>query len=64
MVKNYCWEINTTSDRGNLLLLEEDRMSKKSMVAVSVILLVLLVALMVCERMNPTGGQVLLQSIF
>ena len=39
-------------------------MSKKSMVAVSVILLVFLVALMVCERMNPTGGQVLLQSIF
>lgn len=39
-------------------------MSKKSMVAVSVILLVLLVALMVCERMNPTGGPVLLQSIF
>lgn len=39
-------------------------MSKKPMIAVSVILLVLLAALMVCERMNPTGGQALLQSIF
>lgn len=64
MVSNYCLEINTTPDRGNLLLLEEDRMSKKPMIAVSVILLVLLAALMVCERMNPTGGQALLQSIF
>lgn len=36
-------------------------MLKKTMIFISVILLA---ALMVCERMNPTGGQALLQSIF
>ena len=39
-------------------------MLKKTMIFISVILLVLLAALMVCERLNPTGGQALLQSIF
>ena len=39
-------------------------MSKKTTIICSCILLVLLVALMACEVMNPTGGQAFLSKIF
>ena len=39
-------------------------MSKKTAVIFSCILFVLLVAIMACEVMNPTGGQAFLSKIF
>lgn len=39
-------------------------MSKKTAVIVSGVLFVLLVALMACEVMNPTGGQAFLGKLF
>lgn len=39
-------------------------MSKKTTIITSVVLFVLLVVLMACEVMNPTGGQAFLKSIF
>ena len=39
-------------------------MSRKPAIISSCILFVLLVAVMVCEVMNPAGGQVFLKQIF
>lgn len=39
-------------------------MSKKTTIICSCILFVLLVAMMACEVMNPTGGQAFLSKIF
>ena len=39
-------------------------MSKKTALVLSCILFVLLIALMICEVMNPAGGPALLRKIF
>lgn len=39
-------------------------MSKKHTIIASIVLFVLLAVLMVCEVKNPTGGQMMLKSIF
>lgn len=61
-VRNFCLEIDNklffVNSTGGY------EMSKKTTVICSCILFVLLVALMACEVMNPTGGQAFLGKIF
>lgn len=61
-VRNFCLEID---NKLFLRTVQEDRkMSKKTTIICSCILFVLLVALMACQVMNPTGGQAFLSKIF
>lgn len=39
-------------------------MSKKVSIIISVVLFIVLVVLLVCEKMNPGAGSALIQSIF